>query len=376
MHEVVLTLDSHVDVPLGYMDAIDAGDETELQVDLPKLESGQIDATFLIAFSPQAALNRQGYAQAKEIALQRARSIHKLTEVYSERAAFARSASDVRQAVSAGKRAILLGMENAYPLGESLDELELWASLGISYCGLTHIGHNQFADSSDPLPKQDQAERHGGLSLLGRELIAALNDLGIMVDVSHSSRKTMMQAAEISRAPIIASHSGVMARAEHPRNLDDEQLRVLRECGGVAQMVALSAYVKALTPEQVDFRKRLDEDMGIHSLADYFSAPEELQKAYMHQRNVAVYELAPRASVADFVDHIDHAVEIAGIDHVGIASDFDGGGGLDGWCDASEGPNVTAELQRRGYSKEAIGKIWGENLLRVMESAARSSTPI
>jgi membrane dipeptidase len=192
-----------------------------------------------------------------------------------------------------------------------------------------------------------------------------LNRAGVMVDVSHAGRKTMLQAIEISKAPIIASHSGVKAIADSPRNLDDEQLRAIAANGGVAQMVALDAYVKLFTPEQIAFRDGLRKEMGLETAAQRRAASAETNEAY-EKRLKAIFDIAPRASIADFVDHIDHAVKVAGVDHVGIASDFDGGGGIVGWEDASDTLNVTRELVRRGYSDEAIAKIWGGNLLRVL----------
>ena len=183
-----------------------------------------------------------------------------------------------------------------------------------------------------------------------------------MVDVSHAGKATMMQAADLSRTPIIASHSGAKAVADSARNLDDEQLRKIRDVNGVAQMVALGSYVKLPTAEQGAARTKLDAEF-----ANQDRGIEAVDKAYDAGR-AAITAMAPEATVADFVDHIDHAVKIAGIDHVGIASDFDGGGGIVGWQDASETQNVTAELVMRGYSEADIGKIWGGNLLRVMEA--------
>jgi membrane dipeptidase len=255
-------------------------------------------------------------------------------------------------------------MENAYPLGPSnyLSELERYAEAGVRYVGITHFGHNQFGDSSNPNFVRDSGPKWNGLSPAGIELVGALNDLGILVDLSHAGKETMMQAADLSRTPIIASHSGVKAVADSARNLDDEQLRKLAEVNGVAQMVALGAYVKLPTPEQQAARDKLDAEFG--DRANWDQAKRDI---YGKRRN-EIKAMAPEPSVSDFVDHIDHAVKIAGIDHVGIASDFDGGGGIDGWQDASETLEVTRELVKRGYSEEEVAKIWSGNLLRVMES--------
>ena len=306
----------------------------------------------------------------------------------------ARTVADTRRIVESGKKAILIGWENAYPLtlcgsdheynlkifGKASDKRDcgkqiLEIKAGAHYVGLTHFGHNQFADSSNPHPQRDKNRpRHNGVSEQGRDLIKTLNKFGIMVDVSHASKASMMQAADLSTTPIIASHSGAKAIGDHPRNLDDEQLRKIAAIGGVAQMVAFDAYVKPFTSEQKAFQKSLREELGLETADKRRSASEEVKAEYK-ERIKAIWDIKPRATIADFVDHIDHAVKVAGINHVGIASDFDGGGGLDGWEDASQTANVTAELLRRGYSEGDIAKIWGENLLRVMaaaQSAAQS----
>lgn len=361
IHADILTLDTHVDIPLNYITEIDPADATELQVDLGKLDRGGLDAAFFIIYTPQGELNKSGYARADKIAKTRMAAIERLAMDYPARIAFARTAEDVRRLDRAGKRVALAGMENAYPLAESVSDVRLWAGRGVRYIGITHFGHNQFGDSSNPHPVRDNGPRWNGLSPLGRDLIKAMNVHGIMVDVSHAAKSTMMQAADLSTTPIIASHSGVKAIANSARNLDDEQLRKIAAVGGVAHMVALGAYVRLPTPEQQHARKALDTAFG-----DRQGWDPAKQAAY-HARRAEIAAMAPGASVADFVDHIDHAVKIAGIDHVGIASDFDGGGGIKGWEDASETSSVTAELVRRGYSEADIAKIWGENLLRVME---------
>ena len=367
VHKSVLTLDTHVDIPLTYMTEVDPGGPTNLQVDLGKLEAGGLDVAFFIVYTPQGELTEDGIAAASQIAETRIKAIHSMVETYKNRIVFATTADDVRAAVDNDKLVALVGMENAYPIGLSVEEVPLWAERGVRYMGITHFGHNQFGDSSNPDPNRDNGPRHNGLSDLGRDLVTALNDNGIMVDVSHAGKATMMQAADLSRTPIIASHSGVQAVAETARNLDDEQLRKIKEVGGVAQMVALGSYVKILTKEQETFRDKVREELGMETREARSAASAELEARY-EARLEAMYDIESRATVADFVDHIDHAVKIAGINHVGIASDFDGGGGIDGWQDASETENVTKELLKRGYSQDEIAKIWGGNLLRVLDA--------
>lgn len=371
LHSRLLTLDTHIDIPLTYMIEIDPAGPTDLQVDQPKLEAGRLDSGFWIVYIPQGDMTPEGYATALGIAETRMSAIERLT---AERDGFelATTASDVRRIVGEGRFAVLVGMENAFPLAEDPASVEGWAARGVRYVGLTHFGHNQFGDSSNPNLQRDAdfvvGGRHGGLSELGRDLVRELNAHGVMVDVSHTGKQTMMQAAELSTTPIIASHSGVKAVADSRRNLDDEQLRKIAEVGGVAQMVALGVYVKVPTPEQQAAREALDAEFGDRNAWD-----DAKRDAYRARRE-AIIAMAAEANVSNFVDHIDHAVAVAGIDHVGIASDFDGGGGIVGWQDASETQTVTAELVKRGYSEADIAKIWGGNLLRVMEAVEAGAT--
>ena len=364
LHSKTLTLDTHIDIPLTYMIEIDPIEETDLQVDLPKLKAGQLDSGFWIVYTPQGDLDPKAYENGYSIAKTRIDAITALVTRHSSTFELAKTAADVRRIVGEGKYAVMVGMENAYPLGhsEETNNVEWWADKGVRYMGLTHFGHNQFGDSSNPNLLRDTGPKWNGLSPEGRDLVRQLNDAGIMVDVSHTGKQTMMQAADLSRAPIIASHSGVKAVADTPRNLDDEQLRKIAEVDGVAQMVALGSYVRLPTPEQQAAREVLDAGYGDRSTWD-----QATRDTYQEQRAL-IAAMAPGATVSDFVDHIDHAVKIAGIDHVGIASDFDGGGGIESWQDASETENVTRELAFRGYSDEDIAKIWGGNLLRVMEA--------
>lgn len=365
IHDQTLTLDTHIDIPLTYMTEIDPSGPTELQVDLPKLAEGKLDSGFWIVYTPQGELTPEGYVEAQTIARTRLDAIQSLVATHNNDFELARNAEDVRRIVGNGKHAVLIGMENAYPLGDNVAGVRIAAENGVRYMGITHFGHNQFGDSSNANPTRDDGPKWNGLSPLGRELVAEMNDYGIMVDVSHAGKATMMQAADLSRTPIIASHSGVKAIADSPRNLDDEQLLKIRDVGGVVQIVALGAYVKVQTPEQVAALDALGERFGVRSRPDYDALSDE-DKSIVDTEREKIVASEPLANVSDFVDHIDYAVKIAGVDHVGIASDFDGGGGIIGWQDASQTASVTAELLRRDYSEDDIAKIWGGNLLRVM----------
>ena len=364
LHQRILTLDTHVDIPLEYMDTVDPSTETDLQVDFAKMRDGGLDAAFFIVYTPQTEIGPENYIEAREIAETRMRAIEDMVTLYPDQIELALTADDVERIVAAGKLAALVGMENAYPLGPSTDEVGMWAARGVRYVGLTHFGANQFGDSSGTkdYESEDALTTHGGLSDLGRELIGKLNDFGIMVDISHAGDATAMQAIALSRTPVIASHSGVDGVQDHARNMSDAMLEALRDAGGVVQLVALDVYIKAPTPEQ---QVALDELYAQDGLSDD-------DRTAMRRR---IFATVPAATVSDYVDHIDYAVARIGIDHVGIASDFDGGGGITGWEDASETETVTAELIARGYSEDDIAKIWGGNLLRVMRAVEAGADP-
>jgi membrane dipeptidase len=368
VHARLFTLDTHVDIEIDLATAAnDPGGFTTNQVDLPKMRAGGLDAAFFILYSGYGPLTEEGYAVARRTVETKYAAIVRMTEAYPDQIALAASAAEARAAADEGKLVAFIGMENAYPLGESVADVDDWAARGVTYVGPVHFGHNQFADSANsPTGGAAEPELYGGLSPLGEELVAALNRAGIMVDVSHASRSTTMEAAGLSRAPIIASHSGVSVVNQHVRNLDDEQLRAIAATGGVAQIVALSSYVKTDPPERTTAIEALRERLGLQTAEARAAMDRPTRLAY--EAAVAEVDLGfDRATVSDFVDHIDHAVAVAGIDHVGIASDFDGGGGVRGWANAAETPAVTAELLRRGYAEADLAKIWGGNLLRVLD---------
>lgn len=374
IHEKVIALDTHVDIPADYATAaMDPGGLTKAQVDLPKMRAGGLDAIFLIVYTAQGPLTPEGFAAARVNANTKADAIHRMVAAYPAEIGLALSAADARKIAKSGRKVALIGMENAYPLGGTIEDVKDWRARGVLYSGITHFGHNQFGDSSNPNTEAGEKEEiHGGLSVLGRQLVQELNRAGIMVDVSHSGKKTMMQAIQLSAAPIIASHSGAKIVGDSPRNLDDEQLKAIAANGGVAQIVALDVFVKPLNAAQNALQDKIRKEMKLETGAARSAMTPEVEAEY-EKRRQAIWDIEPRATVADFVNHIDHAVKVAGIDHVGIASDFDGGGGIVGWDDASQTLNVTRELVRRGYSEEDIEKIWSGNLLRVLEDVEKTA---
>ncbi len=365
LHSQILTIDTHVDIGEGFATAqLDPGGFTNAQVDLPKMRAGGLDAAFFIVYVGQGALDSEGFEAAHARAEHMYQSIKRMVRAYPNQIGLARTADEVETIHESGRLVALLGMENGYPLGESVNDVPKWAERGLRYVGLTHFGHNQFGGSSNPLPNLGDSDEDPGLTELGRELIAALNDHGILVDVSHVGRRSMLEAVELSRLPVIASHSSAMGVHENLRNLDDEQLKAIRDNNGVAQMVAFRSYVADLYPAvesgQAELRERyLPDGWGEASREDRASYVRELG---------ALRRRYPDVTLEQFVDHIDYAVDLIGIDHVGISSDFDGGGGVEGWDDATETVNVTRELMRRGYSQEEIRALWGGNVLRVLRA--------
>ena len=374
IHEAVLTIDTHADIPYDFatptVDPLDA----DRQVSLRKMTEGGLDAAFFIVYKRQGARTPEGYRAARDSALIKFEAIHRMTEeMYPDRIELAYTADDVERIHAQGKLVAAIGIENGYVIGRDLGLLEHYHALGARYITLAHGGHNDIADSATPREDLDDGvSEHDGLSGFGEQVVAEMNRLGIMVDVSHISKEAALDAMRVSRAPVIASHSSVRAVADHARNMDDETLLALRENGGVMQTVAFDGYVKVQPPERAE---ELADQRYMRGFVE--DGPDTLlgmsaQDRFEYARFVDMLEYRyPGADVSDFVDHIDYAVRLIGIDHVGISSDFDGGGGIDGWDDASETLNVTLELVRRGYSEDDIRKLWGGNLLRVWREVER-----
>ncbi len=382
IHDRVMTLDTHVDIsPANFTAERNYANRQATQVDLPKMEAGGLDAVFFIVYVGQNAdLTATGFARAHATAMEKFAAIHRLADTIAPgRIGLARTAADARRIYASGRKVALIGVENAYPIGTDLANVARFAELGARYMSLAHNGHNHLSDSNTG--ESNDTWPNGGLSPLGRQVIAEMNRHGIMVDVSHPSKASMMQALEITRAPIIASHSAVRALCNHSRNLDDEQLLALKRNGGVAQIVAFSSYVKCGqdSPERVQALAALREKFGLTGGGGggrgFQALPDSVRAAFQQEMQLLNrrFPPPPRATVAEFVNHIDYAVKLIGIDHVGISSDFDGGGGVVGWESAEETLNVTVELLRRGYTEEQIAKMWSGNLLRVMEECERVS---
>jgi microsomal dipeptidase-like Zn-dependent dipeptidase/CubicO group peptidase (beta-lactamase class C family) len=370
----LITVDSHVDIPDAYMREarFDAGRESVLKVDLGKMEKGGLDAVFFVVFVEQGALDAAGYARAVKVAENKFEAIHLLASRNPGRIAFATTAADVRRHHAEGRLSALIGIENGYALGHDLARLDDYHARGARYLGVVHSGNNDLCGSSAPDAKRGDVPNLG-LTPFGRQVVARANALGIMLDVSHASDACIADMLSASKAPLIASHSSARALVAHPRNLSDDQLRALAARGGVAQAVAYKEFVKA-DPKRLAEEEALQArvakaagDASWDSEKHGFRADYARGLAQIEQRH-------PLATLEQYVDHIQHMVKVAGIEHVGIASDFDGGGEVTGWMDATETPNLTAALRKRGFSEEDIVALWGGNLLRVMDAVQAAAT--
>lgn len=385
IHEKVITLDTHCDINVAnFTDSINYTQRLNTQVNLPKMKEGGLDVPWFIVYTGQDTLSDEGFEKAYDNAISKFEAIHRLTkEIAPDQIELATSSSDVKRIVESGKMVAMIGIENGYPVGNDIANVEKFYNMGARYMSLAHNGHSQLSDSNTG--ERDDVWLHNGLSELGKQVIAEMNRVGMMIDISHPSKEAIKQMIELSKAPLIASHSSARALCDHSRNLDDEQLGWIKENGGVVQAVALGGYVNIEKGEARDafmqkYRQEVADSLG---LKWYGSRSEiralgkaEQEEFFGYYRRVigiankkaeASPDLPPAINVADFVDHIDYLVEKLGLNHVGISSDFDGGGGIEGWNDASETFNVTHELVKRGYTEDEISKLWSGNLLRVLD---------
>lgn len=447
IHDRVITMDTHVDIAANrFLPTCNYTMRLTTQVNLPKMKEGGLDAPFLIVYVGQGPLTDEGYENAYRQAVEKFDAVHRLTkEIAPNEIELALTPADVTRIAKSGKKVAIIGIENGYPIGTNLERVKEFWERGGRYMSLAHNGNSQLADSNST--EAANGGIHGGLSPLGKQVIAEMNKWGIMVDISHPSKQANLQAIALSKAPVIASHSAARKLANHSRNMDDELMLALKKNGGVMQTVAFASYVKvddnaaarqaavqALGQEfglvqaagggrqggggaaagggrqgggagaaaagggggrqgggaggpgagqQVACPVETDAPAGTApqaaagggrqggaggaNQAALAALPEDRRAEYTRRLSEinAKYPQPARATVSDFVDHIDYAVKLIGIDHVGISSDFDGGGGVTGWNSASETFNVTLELVKRGYTEEQIAKLWSGNLLRV-----------
>jgi membrane dipeptidase len=358
IHRKVLVIDGHVDIPLDYGSGRhESGVDGDTQIDLPKLERGGVDAAVFAVYAKQRRRTPEGLARSRAEADAKLAAILEIGARHPDRARIALRAEDVERIHGEGKIAVIVGFLNAAPIGSDLSLIDRYYRFGVRTFGFVHAGNNDLADSSRPLG-DDKPGEHGGLSPLGREAVTRLNKLGVIIDVSQLSTSALLQTTGLSQAPVIATHSAIRALVDSPRNLTDAELDAIKANGGVVNIVAFSDYLKAAPP---GFNAEIKRILG-----KYGSDPRDLTEAQDEAFHKEIHALAPRdATVSHLVDAIDYAVKRIGIDHVGISSDFNHGGGVVGWKDEGESLNVTRELVRRGYKEDQIAKLWGGNFLRV-----------
>ena len=384
IHLEVITLDTHCDINIrNFTDSINYTQNLETQVNLPNMKEGGLDVAWFIVYTGQDSLNDIGYKNAYDNAIRKFEAIHRLVDsIAPNDIALATTSKEVKDIHESGKLVAMIGIENGYPIGKDLSNVKTFYDMGARYMSLSHNGHSQLSDSNTG--EEDGVWLHNGLSELGKEVVSEMNRVGMMIDVSHPSKEAMRQMINLTEAPIIASHSSARALCDHSRNLDDEQLQWLKENNGVVQTVAFSSYLNtekhnAFNDAKQKLYKSVGQKMGFEIIerdsvrlldnearTAYYDNYRKVINASKEKVEALKQEVAP-VNVSDFADHIDYLVEKIGISHVGISSDFDGGGGIHGWEDASETFNVTLELVRRGYTQKEIEMLWSGNLLRVLD---------
>jgi membrane dipeptidase len=375
LHDNVLTVDTHADTPSRMLrEDWDIGERHEpgqrrgTKIDLPRMAEGGLDAEFFAVYVGQGVRTPEGYARARERVTRLLDAIHKMCEDYPQLVGLATSPEDAYRLEKEGKRAAFIGMENGYPIGKDLSLVGKYYERGVRYVTLCHSSDNDICDSSTDRRNPED----NGLSEFGKKVIEECNRLGIMVDISHASDKSFFDVLEVTKAPVIASHSSVRTLCDHPRNLSDEMIKALAENGGVIQICFVSSFIKETKPNP-------ERDKAFAALREKYGPRREIKdeaiQEKMRQEYAEIRERYPeeRATLKDLADHIDYVVKLVGADHVGIGTDFDGGGGVEGCDDVSEVPNITEELMHRGYSEEDIRKIWGGNIMRVLSKVIETA---
>ena len=370
IHQKVLTVDTHCDTPMAMLDDnFDIGVKNsppQSRVDFPRMKEGGLDAMFFAAFTSQRERTAENTENAYKTANRMIDATYAACNKYSNLAEVATKSSDAARIEKNGKRAIYIGMENGFPVGTDINRVKEFYNRGVRYITLCHSSNNDICDSST----DKKGPEHNGLSDFGVQVVQEMNKLGMMIDVSHISDKSFYNVIKMSKAPVIASHSSVRAIARHNRNMTDDMIKTLAKNGGVIQICLLDDYIKDPDTSTVYYQKRKELNQVFDT--KYDSMTDEEKKVLRNEWKI-LKEKYPKTlpTVADCVDHIDYVKNLVGIDYVGIGSDFDGGGGLDGCADVSEFPNITAEMLERGYTEEEIRKVWGGNFFRVFNAVEK-----
>lgn len=378
VHGASLVLDAHADIVIPSTSKSYQGADGRSKVALEKLRRGGVNAVVMSIATGPRDRTPQGRAEARAIADEKLAAVLALAED-SATLMVARSADEVLAAQRGNATAFILGFQNAIILEGKVSNLDVFYEAGVRVFAFNHIGHNAFSDSSRPVydgatKSYEVTEEHGGLSDLGVAAVKRINALGGIIDVSQMSRNATLQAAALSTTPVIASHSGVRALSNVTRNLSDEEIDLIGKRGGVVHIPVFGAYLVDLSdPELLE---RIKAVRLRHNLPEAWAYPYELYWELPNKEAQQAFLIEMKATIGTpdlnrMIDHVDYVVERVGIDHVGIGSDFNHGGGIDGFQEADDAMNMTAALVERGYSAEDIGKIWGGNFLRVLRAAEK-----
>ena len=369
IHDQMLVMDTHLDIPARFHEGWDLGEhhhfaEDNSQVDLPRMEQGGLDGGFFVIYTAQGELTPAAYAKARDAALIRATEIHRMLGAHRDKIALVTTADEGERAWREGKRLAYLSIENSWPLGNDLSLLRSFYDLGVRMAGPVHSRDNQLADSTTG------EGRWKGLSPLGKRWVAEMNRLGMLVDVSHSSDAAFDQMLALSKAPVIASHSGPKAVFDHPRNLDDERMRRLARAGGVMFINSLFLAPSAGSDEWRAITARQERWATLN--------PAERRQLLAERAALSARQPFSNATFEHFMRSLLHSIRVMGVDHVGLGADWDGGGGVQGMEDITYLSRITARLRREGFSEADIAKVMGGNLMRVLraaQSAAPSAAP-
>ncbi len=371
IHQRLMTIDTHLDTP-AFFDTVRGYDITArhdverdgTQVDYPRMVEGGLDGGFWVIYMGQGPLTPEGYRAIRDTALIRAMSIQKMVAAHPDKFELALTAADATRINASGKKIVYVSIENSYELGEDISLLDTFYKLGVRMAGPVHNGTNQLADSTNP---GELGMKWGGLSPMGREFVKRANQLGIILDGSHSSDATIEQMIDLSATPIILSHHGADHLNEHPRNAPDALLKKLAAKGGVIHMNALGSFIKPLpqAKERTDAQAALRTKWGNPNLI-----PADKYEQYLDESNALDKQFPEnRATFEDYMQQVLYTIKLVGVDHVGFGADWDGGGGLDGFRDITALPKITARLLKEGYTEEDLQKMWGGNVVRLLKAA-------
>jgi len=375
IHDNVLTIDAHLDIEVTFLTPEKTGEVGyEKFASLKKMDEGCLDGAFFAAFVQQRALTDRGYRKAYNIVANKIEQIHQTHNTMTDKVGIAYHPKDVLSINKSEKKVVIIAIENGYAIGDNIVNIEKFFEMGVRYITLSHIGHNQICDSN--LNPQGEDSLHNGLSDFGKEVVLEMNRLGMMVDVAHISKQSVLDVIALSKAPVMCSHCGIKTIGGVGNVWDDDQLAALKTNGGVIHIVGLNRAIKSEPEEKLIEINNLRVEIGFPvefwAFFQAFYASREDKRSAYYQRLGNIENKYPSANVSDFIDHIDYVVSRIGIDHVGISTDFyESPYCLDGWKDVSENINVTLELLKRGYSKKEIEKIWSGNTLRLWKNVEK-----